>query len=152
MSLVRIPVVNRDQLQTLRSLLRLDFTRAVRSALVTTAELPMQCLSILRLTEAMTQAEQPLIVIAALMQYNGTPTAMVPLDQGRFAFFTRLLDIPLNPSDFPGLTEEQLEPILAPMRAHISELKQIFENSGHVEEDALKNRLKVAASKTGMMN
>lgn len=152
MSLIRVPVVNRDQLQALRSLLKLDFTRCVRSALTKGDAIPQQCLSVLQLTEIMEAAEQPLIVVAAIMQFHGTPTAMLPLDQGRFTFFTRLLSIPLGVSDFPSLTEEQLEPVLAPMRAYVVELKKIFESAAHIDEDALRSKMKTSTPKTGMMN
>lgn len=152
MSLVRVPVVNRDQLQALRSLLRLDFTRCMRNILTTETEVPVQCVRILAITDVMNQAEQPLIVVAALMQYHGTPTAMLPLDAGRFGFFSKLLSIPLGTRDFPGISDEQLEPILAPMRAYIAELKTIFDSSAHIDEEALKNKMKTSTPKDGMMN
>jgi hypothetical protein len=152
MSMVRAPVVNGDQLQALRSLLKLDFTRCVRNTLTKGGGIAQQCMSILQLTELMEQAEQPLIVVAAIMQFNGLPTAMLPLDSVRFNLFTRLLDTPLGTSDFPGLTEEQLEPVLAPMRGYIEELKKIFESSAHLDEEALRQRMKTSTPKTGMMN
>lgn len=152
MSLMRVPVVNRDQLQALRSLLRLDFTRCLRNILENVTVVPQQCLNIMQVTDVMSQAEQPLIVVAALMQYHGTPTAMLPLDAARFQLFSKLLDTPLGTRDFPGLTDEQLEPVLAPMRAYVQELKTIFESAALVDEDALKRKMKTDAPKTGMMN
>ena len=150
--LMRVPVVNRDQLQALRSLLRLDFTRCLRNTLINTTVVPQQCLNILQLTDVMSQAEQPLIVVAALMQYHGTPTAMLPLDAGRFNLFSKLLAIPLGSADFPGIAEDQLEPILAPMKAYIAELKTIFESSAFIDEEQLKNKMKTATPKSDMMN
>lgn len=152
MTMIRVPVVNVDQLQALRSLLRLDFTRCVRKALTDSTVVPLQCVSILRLTEYMNQAEQPLVVVAALMQYHGTPTAMIPLDPARFEFFTKLLTISLGASDFPGLTDEQLEPLLAPMRAYVAELKTIFEGAALVDESALRSKMKTPPPSSGMMN
>lgn len=152
MSLLRIPVVNVDQLNALRSLLRLDFTRCVRKVLVENTVVPLQCVKILQFTELMNQAEQPLIVVAALMQYHGTPTAMLPLDAARFDFFSKLLSVPLSPHDFPGLTDEQLEAYLTPMKNFIEELKKVFESSGHIDEQTLRSKMKTSTPASGMMN
>jgi len=153
MSLLRVPVVNRDQLQALRSLLRLDFTRALRNALTESKVVPLQCVTILRLTEYMNQAEQPLIVIAAMMQHTGKPTSLLPLDKERFAFFSRLLDISLGTEDFPGLTEDQLEPVLAPMRVYVTELKALFEASATLDEDAIRGKVQDdPGPPSGLMN
>lgn len=151
MSLMRAPVVNRDQLEALRTLLRLDFTRFLRNTLSQAGQVPTQCLKILQVTDTMSQAEQPLVIAAALIQYTGTPTAMLPLDQVRFDFYSRLLNIPLGPGDFPGLTEEQLEPVLAPMRAYVEELKAVFESAAHIDEAALRSKMKTPTP-SGMMN
>ena len=149
MSLLRVPVVNVDQLRALRSLLRLDFTRALKKILYSEDSVPLQCVSILRTTEYMNQAEQPLVVVGALMGLHGIPTAMLPLDNERFNFFTKLLEISLSADDFPGLEEEKLEPILAPIRVHVTELRKIFESAELLDEVAVRAKLPRTSSPTG---
>lgn len=151
MTLLRVPIVNREQLQALRTLLRMDFTRALRNALTEQQQISLQCVAVLQLTEYLTQAEQPLVIVASMMQFHGYPTAMLPLDSTRFAFFTRLLSISLDTKDFPGVDPEQADTVLAPLRGLVGELQKIFEASGHLDENAIHSKMKTPTP-TGMLN
>ena len=155
MSMLRVPVVNIDQLQALRSLLRLDYTRGVRMALTGEKkdDIPDTCLRILTLTEYLTEAEQPLVVVAALMEFHGTPTAMLPLDAERFTFFENLLSISLEASSFPGVEQDSLNQVLEPMRSQVDELKKVFSAAEYLDSESLKNKARLPeADPNRMMN
>lgn len=154
MSMLRVPVVNLDQLTALRSLLRLDYTRGMRMALdIKDASAADTCLKILTLTEYRIEAEQPLIVVAALMDFHGTPTAMLPLDSERFGFFEKLLNIGLATTDFPGIEPETLEPILEPMRAQVDGLKKVFGDAEYLDSESLRTKARLPETDSNpMMN
>lgn len=151
--MVRAPTVNIDQLQAMRTLLRLDFVRGLRNILASPSDLTGQSLEVLRLVDAMNRAEQPLVVIAALMMHHQTPTMTLVLDSDRFRIFSLLLARPLDSRDFPGLTEEELEAVFVPLRARVQELNTIFDSAPMVDEDLAKGKLKVGtAPSEGMLN
>ena len=152
MTLLRVPVVNQEQLQTLRGLLRLDFVRALQVILIKDKEVTPQCLSILSLVDIMNQTEQPLVMLSALMVLNGTPTAVLPLSDAHFKIYSDLIEMPLRPEDFTGITKESMETFLGSLRGVVTELKEVFKAAGHMEEEALRSKMKTTAASTGMMN
>lgn len=141
MSFIRTPVVNAEQIGALRTLLRLDFTYGVRQLLGAGMSESLTCLGILNLTESLQQAEQPLVVVSALMQHRMLPTATVPLDSTRYELFSRLLDAPLALERFPGITQDNFEAFLLPLKTQVEALKVIFQNAPYVDEDSIRKNV-----------
>lgn len=141
MSLMRAPKVERKHLLALKTLLRLDFARAIRNRVETlkaTGEHPAESTArILAITDALSEADQPLSVTMALMEMHGAPAAWMPLADARFEFYSRLLAIDVTDEDFRGVSADSLEEVLAPLRAIQVELRQIFADSGHVDAGEL---------------
>jgi hypothetical protein len=140
MPLLRAPKLTVEHLKTLKDLLRLDYCRGLRIAIERDRANPgthvaETCLQLLRLTDALTEAENPLVVTEALMDVNGTDSVFFPLKPQKYDLYMKVLGFTLAPEHFPGLTDAQIEDIAGPYKESQKELLQIFEDADYIDTD-----------------
>jgi hypothetical protein len=148
--MVRVPVLNKEQIEALRMILRLDYSRSLKAFLTKGDSIDDTRLNIFRLTDLLGQAEQPLIVGEAMMDFQNRTTCMLPLNQKRFDFFSKQLLKPIEVSDFSMTEKEKLEDLIFPLNEKIEELKKIFEDAAFVDSDAMKENNKILVPATGL--
>jgi len=157
-SKVRAPILSFDQIDALRSLLRIDFARGLKQALeehnpsvkLSTME---TAVIILELTEYMTELEAPLLIHSLFMDMTGEEPAQCPLANDEYGFLAKLLTIPMKTSDFPGVADTEIMPLLTSIQASVEGLKQAFLNAPTVEADVGDRAIeKGEPSKSGLLN
>lgn len=162
MPLMRAPKLERKHLLALKTLVRLDFARAVRfkmDSLQKTAEHPAEStLKMLTLTDMMLDADQPLSITITLMEMHGSTEALMPLNDEKFKFYSATLNVEVGGEDFKGVPQDKLDTILAPLRKLQAELKDIFLHAPSLDpKDLVPGRRGATqdalnGSKPGMMN
>lgn len=161
MSLMKAPKLERKHLLALKHLLRLDYARAVRFRMEAQQKNPGEhpaesTLKIMKLTDMLTDAEQPLLVTLALMEMHHSPAAWMPLDDQRFSFYERMLNLDVGSQDFPGVPADQLDVTLAPLRALQVELRKVFAEADCIDPREMHRQngagLSGRPAATGMMN
>ena len=137
--MMRTPKVNEDQIEALRMLLRIDFSRAVGVVLRKSSSPTLQTVEILELTDLLSSVEQPLLIAKAMMFFSKEPSAHLALDQPRYELLGNLLNTQLKVEDFPGADSSKVELFLSPLRANIDSLKEQFESAGFLDSDTMKD-------------
>lgn len=138
MSLMKAPKMERKHLLALRNLIRLDFARAVRFRMEHLAKNPGEhpaesTMKILKLTDILAEADQPLSVTLALLEMHGAEEAWMPLTDERFDFYQRVLVYEVGPNDFKGVPADQLEAVLTPLKIVQAELRKAFAEADRVD-------------------
>src|SRR5579859_4865743 len=99
--MIRAPRFTIAQLEALRDILRIDFTRAVKYIIVRShdadangeQEHPSDTTGkMLTLVNAFNDNEQPLLIVASFMRLHNTNAGTMPLNATRFDFYKRLVN------------------------------------------------------------
>ena len=138
MSLMKAPKLEKKHLQALKTLVRLDFARAVRFKMEALQKNPGEhpaesTIKILTLTDMLADADQPLSVTMALMDMHGAVASWMPLTDARYEFYSATIARPVTEEDFRGVEADKLAVILEPLRQLQSELVEIFKNADAVD-------------------
>ena len=138
MSLMKAPKMEKKHIQALKTLIRLDFARAVRFKMESLQKNPGEhpaesTIKIMTLTDMLADADQPLSVTIALMEMHGAHASWMPITDARYDFYTRTIATPVTEDDFRGVAPEKLAELLEPLRRLQAELVEIFRTADVVD-------------------
>lgn len=158
MTMLRAPRLTSGHLKILKDLLRLDYCRALQAYIQRDRDNPQThiaetCLNLLKLTDTLTEAENPLTVTSAVMEINSADTVLFPLKEEKYNLYLRILTTSLAPESFPGLTPAQIDDIISPYREYQAELVKIFEDADYIDTEAFSQNVPLSKEPiSGLLN
>lgn len=143
-TMMKAPKFSMDLLQDLKSLVRLDFARAMRQNLINLRNRPDEHVAtsttkMLKLTDYLMDVEQPLIISMAMMEVHGAAEAWMPLSEERFSFYERIVNQDLTPSDFPEANEDLVAGMVTDFRARQLVLREVFKNADSMSPEGMRS-------------
>lgn len=152
MTLIRTPVLNTRQIHALRSLLRFDHAKSMRFRVSGPGNDLDKTNALLALADSVSLLDAPLLVAQFLIKAQGLESIAVPLETQYHDIYIRLLKIDIGPTSFPGLTAEDIERAVGPIRPFIEEVKYIFENAPYTDNVRAQAVGKVGPPPSGLAN
>jgi hypothetical protein len=137
LNMIRSPDLSITQLEALELLLKIDYTRKVRSQLQwmldANPDLTAVLAEIMKLTYDYNDRNTPMVVSRVLAE-GGMGHTKMSLNEERFSHYVKLADLTPKEDDFPGVARETVLDILPKLRRTQTQIQAELKNAGTVRE------------------
>lgn len=158
MSLMKAPRLNAVSALALRTILRLSFARAVRAVIEDAVESGQRSeataatFTILNLVTTLNDHTQLLDVAISMMEEHETESALIPMHDDIFSFYSRVLDLEMSDEALKSLENLEMEPEVQTMREQRNILRKSFDEAMLIDPDEIRRKGGTVTPGNGFVN
>lgn len=142
--MIRSPDLSIQQLEALELLLKIDYTRKVRSQLQwmldSNPDLTAVLAAIMKLTDDYNDRNTPMVVARVLAE-EGMGRTQMALNEERYNHYVKLAGMAAAEDDFPGVARETVLDILPKLRRVQIQIQAELKNAGVVQKSRNPNKV-----------
>ena len=149
--MLRTPTLNSEQILALQQLMRLDHAFAIKTKLKESTGETLLCFELLRVADLAASIAAPFFLAHGIMTRNNQNLIQVPIQEHHHSYFLSLLQMPIQDliSQVFYETDTQAQ-VLQAIQPHVADLREAFQNSGHVDPDL--TNIKVGVNRDWSVN